>query len=431
MPELVVYAKTPKRKRSQIIKQTPVRTEPALDIEDLKQMHKNYMHYNFLKMSGMIDDDDDFLRANGLMNFRINDLLPLSLYRFASGKDEDLQKMAGDFQFDATLDDTNTNLYNKFKSSVFKNRDLEIYKRSRQYRKSQKQLQKLDKKINNTLDVEAGNKLLDLYNQRYNDLETTDFESWKMSRKGQRALKRDDKWLNKQYLKLYGNKIAATLDGMRWANNYMNSDSFKSRYKDNDFYATKLSLPMIRFMNNSQSTAVGKVNPDLNRSIIDINLKQPAQYYKGEKQNDDYYYWTGAHEFGHHIDNSLLSFPFVGSGGTRSYPEWFNSTFSKRHQPNYVDTLPGNMTPDYAYRTHDGLVTENYADLIANRANMARVGIYDSINGAAPITLNQIQKYRKKYGDSDRLFQMYDDNSIYNMYNTIATTFPTNNRNLT
>lgn len=76
------------------------------------------------------------------------------------------------------------------------------------------------------------------------------------------------------------------------------------------------------------------------------------------------------------------------------------------------------MHPDF-YNEHDSKYWENYADLIGSRASMNSSGIYDSLSGK-PITARQIRKYRRKYSNEDRLFRMYDDNSIKQMYDTIV-----------
>lgn len=227
-----------------------------------------------------------------------------------------------------------------------------------------------------------------------------------------RARKNARNWFNENY----GNDIDDAFNAMRYVDSYYNSLGYKNRA--NNFVYPKAGLydtdeaARIRF-NTIDRNQHSMMDDDGTSAVIDIAL--------GNKQNmNDIYgytpdtYWTAAHEYAHYKDSQLHG--NYGAG----YPTEYRNVLGQRHQPNYNPNL-NPIDADNAYYGHDSSDNENYADLVATRANMYRAGIINSKNPYKRLTLRKLNKYRNsRYSLQDRFLQMYNDEDIIKTYNDLA-----------
>ena len=214
------------------------------------------------------------------------------------------------------------------------------------------------------------------------------FDDWLTnSRRGRRAWKRYDRAYEKQYTR----DINDIFDAMNYIDKY---------YKYRGISPNK-NNPNLRF--DIHDGGIGSYNPADNEIAFGMN---DFSRRSGREGFDAYS--TAAHEYGHYYDKYIKD----GAYGNLVYPLSYGRIYQK-HRP---DPLNPN-----AFQTHDSLYSENYADQVEARALMNKYGIYDSTSGEQ-ITDKQIRKFRKKYGNESRLFRMFDDDAIKDMFQNIAYT---------
>lgn len=359
---------------------------PRLSVPSLMDTHRQYLNYQMLKNAGMIDeDDDDFLKYVAVNNL----FAPIQKYKW--GKDAPITL---DSNKTYTIDNSAEDVWKDYLNDNLLSIQKSAWKDSRNYRNFQKQ--------NALVEDMTG------------ELEDAAFNNWVQSKKGSRLINRTIKNTRKSYYDLYGNDIQSMFDGAKWANDYYNSQTYKDLKANAGIQPPSFSAqgPLrIRFTQDGDNSFYRSLNNMEMSPEINFGLRGPSGIYKNDKVGTNPY-WTGAHEYAHYIDSRDLS-----GAAHAFYPDSYNAIFDARHMPKYADDNPNKQ---YNYDQHDGTTTENYADFVANRAAMAKAGLYNSLDPNAKISMRNIQKYRKKYGNSDRLFQMYSDQDIYNMYNTIA-----------
>lgn len=209
------------------------------------------------------------------------------------------------------------------------------------------------------------------------------FDEWKTTKK---AARYTDKLLRRQSEK-YAANLNDIFNSIKYIDDYYKQSGIVPRHQD--------SHPNLYFK-------YGNVNGQSNQndSKNSITFGMDFDPLLGGA------YGTAAHEYAHYIDPYLKS--------QQGVPENYNTLYSRRHSDPYNPS---------DFEDHDSKPSENYADLVGSRGLMYKYGIWDSRNGGE-IPMKAVQKFRKKYGSQSRLFRMYDDETIGQMYNTIAYNWP-------
>lgn len=198
---------------------------------------------------------------------------------------------------------------------------------------------------------------------------------------------------------VYGNYANDVASAINYVNGYFKSPQYADRMRGFDIYNPVPGVKegekyLHQYPNNDNALWRFNGDDNINQFYIPKYLPRYSEVYPGKDYDP---YLTTAHEYAHYMQAITR-----GLG---------DAAFNDREKTLF-DRRIGNTS------NHDSQYAENYADLIATRADMYRKGLVSTPYGE--VTPEAIKEYRSKYGWNNRFFDMYTDDDIRSMYNTIA-----------
>lgn len=199
--------------------------------------------------------------------------------------------------------------------------------------------------------------------------------------------------------KLYGQYAQDVSDAINYVNGYFNSPEYADRMRGYDIYNPVDGVAEGRKFLSQYARDGINASWEYSYKDGDNTFHIPKELPMWETVYNSQYdpYFAAAHEYAHYMQAKTRGY------GNNAFADREKALFDRRN--NVVNN-------------HDSRYDENYADLIATRADMYRRGLvknpYDAVSPEA------IKEYRQKYGANNRFFNMYEDDDIRAMYNTIA-----------
>lgn len=215
--------------------------------------------------------------------------------------------------------------------------------------------------------------------------------------------------LQKQQIQTYQQ---AAQEGIDYTDKYYQSEGFKRRAAAQNFTGEpRLANPKLdpkKNIANSTATSIGLVSSTLmNAKAKSVGLDAPYQYVPRYTDNP---LITTAHEAGH--IKSPYERTIINKDGS----------ISQTVMPQYFQDIlkTGKVIKDQNIE-HDSQIRERYSDLIGTRANLYKLGIFDSTDPDAIFTPQMYYEYKSKVGKmGDRFLEMFDQDNFIKAINDIA-----------
>lgn len=215
--------------------------------------------------------------------------------------------------------------------------------------------------------------------------------------------------LQKQQIQTYQQ---AAQEGIDYTDKYYQSEGFKRRAAAQNFTGEpRLANPKLdpkKNIANSTATSIGLVSSTLaNAKAKSIGLDAPYQQVPRYTDNP---LTTAAHEAGH-----------IKSPYERTFRNE-DGSLSQTVMPQYFqDILKTGKVIKGQNIEHDSQIRERYSDLIGTRANLYKLGIFDSTDPNAVFTPQMYWEYKNKVGKmGDRFLEMFDQDNFIKAINDIA-----------
>lgn len=215
--------------------------------------------------------------------------------------------------------------------------------------------------------------------------------------------------LQKQQIQAYQQ---AAQEGLDYTDKYYQSEGFKRRAAAQNFTGEpRLANPKLdpkKNIANSTATSIGLVSSTLmNARAKSVGLDAPYQHVPRYTDNP---LTTAAHEAGH--IKSPYERTIINEDGSMSQtvmPQYFQDILKT-----------GKVIKDQNIE-HDSQIRERYSDLIGTRANLYKLGIFDSTDPNAVFTPQMYQEYKNKVGKmGDRFLEMFNQDNFIKAINDIA-----------
>lgn len=215
--------------------------------------------------------------------------------------------------------------------------------------------------------------------------------------------------LQKQQIQTYQQ---AAQEGLDYTDKYYQSEGFKRRAAAQNFTGQpRLANPKLdpkKNIANSTATNIGLVSSTLaNAKAKSVGLDAPYQQVPRYTDNP---LMTAAHEAGH------IKSPYERTIKNE------DGSLSQTVMPQYFqDILKTGKVIKGQSVEHDSQIRERYSDLIGTRANLYKLGIFDSTDPNAVFTPQMYNEYKSKVGKmGDRFLEMFDQDNFIKAINDIA-----------
>lgn len=199
--------------------------------------------------------------------------------------------------------------------------------------------------------------------------------------------------------KAYGRYAQDVADAINYVNGYFKSPQYADRMRGYDIDNPINGVAEGRkFLSQYAINGTAAWEYDRAKNANTFYIPQDLPGWEDVYKNTSYDpFFTAAHEYAHYMQAKTRGH------GKDAFNDREKRLFDRRQ----------NVISD-----HDLKYNENYADLIATRADMYRRGLVKDPYGE--VSPEAIKQYRKQYGQNNRFFNMYGDDDIRAMYNTIA-----------
>ena len=234
-----------------------------------------------------------------------------------------------------------------------------------------------------------------------------------------------------------GDSFKTGLDAaMRYVKNYYNSEGFRQRldrtrnteYKDSE-YDDSPEIPYMYDIDTNIAPKIGVIIHTPDKTMINNGEYNPElNWIRIGRQTNRDYDTVAAHELGHLYESAMI--PNIGGYYSNMLPTLRNNIEYKKVR-DYIDQNREELMdkwlthPEEVYYddTHDGQPKEGYADLVAARYWMNKMGIFDSTKKDSIFTeqlYNSIMQRNDLPFNVKRFFSNFKKKDAINAINNIA-----------